>query len=113
MNVGKNKLKHLRYEVECRKMYHNWRDKSFMMKSKFLTIIHDNMNTRKTCILRLSTQTKATAKVGQIPMSLIGILIHGHGDGTYAHYGTALWPSDSNYFISSLCRVLRVLKKNW
>ena len=82
-----------------------------MMKSKFLTIIHDNMNTRKSCILRLSTPTKAIANVGQIPMSLIGILIHGHGDGTYAHYGTTLWPSDSNYFISSLCCVLKVLKK--
>jgi hypothetical protein len=29
----------------------------------------------------------------------------------YAHYSTALWPSDSNFIISSLSRVLRALEQ--
>jgi hypothetical protein len=49
--------------------------------------------------------------LGQIPISLTGMLTHGHGDGTYIHYLTALWPADSNFTISSLCRVLRVLER--
>jgi hypothetical protein len=39
------------------------------------------------------------------------MLTHGHGDGAYAHYSTALWPADSNFTISSLYRVLRALER--
>jgi hypothetical protein len=55
--------------------------------------------------------TKATSKLGQIPISLIGMKTDGHGDGAYAHYSTSLWPSDLNFTISSLCRVLRALER--
>ena len=37
--------------------------------------------------------------------------MHGHGDGAYAHYSTAFWPGDSNFTISSICRVLRALER--
>jgi hypothetical protein len=39
------------------------------------------------------------------------MLTHGHRDGAYVHYSTTLWPSDSNFTISSLCRVLRALER--
>lgn len=39
------------------------------------------------------------------------MLTHGHGDGVYPHYCTFLWPGDSNYTISSICRVLRALER--
>ena len=37
--------------------------------------------------------------------------MHGHGDGAYAHYSTVFWPGDSNFTISSICRVLRALER--
>lgn len=55
--------------------------------------------------------TKATSGLGQIPVSVTGMLTHGHGDGAYAHYSTAFWPGDSNFTISSICRVLRALER--
>jgi hypothetical protein len=39
------------------------------------------------------------------------MLTHGHGNGAYVHYSTALWPTNSNFTISSLCRVLRALER--
>jgi hypothetical protein len=39
------------------------------------------------------------------------MLTHRHGDGAYAHYSTALWPTDSNFTISSLCHVFRALER--
>ena len=37
--------------------------------------------------------------------------MHGHGNGAYAYYPTAFWPRDSNFTISSICRVLRALEQ--
>ena len=59
----------------------------------------------------MQRSTKATCGLGQIPISVIGMLTHGHGDGAYAHYSTAFWPGDSNFTISSICRVLRALER--
>jgi hypothetical protein len=39
------------------------------------------------------------------------MLTHGHGDGAYAHYSTALWHPNSNFNNLSLCHVLRVLER--
>jgi hypothetical protein len=47
------------------------------------------MDYTKTAIPRMQRHTKATAGLGQIPISLTGMLTHGHGDGAYAHYATA------------------------
>jgi hypothetical protein len=69
------------------------------------------MDHTKTAIPRLQKITKATSRLGQIPISPTGMLTHRHGDGAYAHYSTALWPSDSNFTISSLCHVLRALER--
>jgi hypothetical protein len=79
--------------------------------SQFLYIIHDKMDHTKTAIPRMQRITKATSGLGQIPISLTGMLTHGHGDGAYVHYSMALWPANSNFTISSLCRVLRALER--
>jgi hypothetical protein len=78
--------------------------------SQFLYIIHDKMDHTKTVIPRMQRITKATSRLGQILISLTGMLIHGHGDGAYAHYSTALWLGDSNFTISYLCLVLKALE---
>jgi hypothetical protein len=69
------------------------------------------MDYTKTAIPWMQRITKATSRLGQIPISLTGMLTHGHGDGAYAHYSTALWPMDSNFTISCLCRALRALER--
>ena len=69
------------------------------------------MDHTKSAILQMQRSTKVTSKLGQIPISVTGMLMHGHSDGAYAHYSTTFWPEDSNFTISSICRVLRALKR--
>jgi hypothetical protein len=69
------------------------------------------MDHTKTAIPQMQRITKATSGLGQILISLTGMLTHEHRDRAYAHYSTTLWPSDSNFTISSLCRVLRALER--
>ena len=103
--------KHLQYQSGCRKLYHNWRNEAVVSPIEFICIIHDKMDTQKTTLPRMRVITKGTSGLGKLPMSVTGILAHGHGDGAYAHYGTSFWLRDSNYTISSLCKVLRALEK--
>ena len=43
-------------------------------------------------------------------MNVTGMLSHGHGNGTYAHYSPHCWPGDSNATISSLARLFCCVK---
>jgi len=82
--------RHLSYQRACRNVYSGWSAQSVQNPSEFLCIIHDKMDTTKTAIPRMQRITKATAGLGQIPISCTGILTHGHGDGAYTHYSTSL-----------------------
>ena len=106
-----HKTKHINYQNACRCLYHGWSSNSVDSPSEFLCIIHDKMDHTKSAIPRMQRSTKATSGLGQIPISVTGMLTHGHGDGAYAHYSTAFWPGDSNFTISSICRVLRALER--
>jgi hypothetical protein len=106
-----DRTRHINYQNACRRLYHAWSTNSVDIPTEFLCIIHDKMDHMKTAIPRMQRHTKATAGLGQIPISLIGMLTHGHGDGAYAHYVTAFWPGDSNFTISSICRVLWALER--
>ena len=55
--------------------------------------------------------TKLTAALGQLPITIIGMVTHVYGDGAYAHYSTDLWLVDLNYTISSLARLLHRLEE--
>ena len=103
--------KHLRYQSGCQKLYHSWCNERIISPTKFLCIIHDKMDTQKTTVLRMRVITKGTSGLEKLPMSVTGILAHGHGDGVYTLYGISLWLGDSNYTISSLCKVLQALEK--
>ena len=106
-----DRTKHINYQNACRRLYHGWSSNSIDSPTKFLCIIHDKMDHTKSVIPRMQRSTKATSRLGQIPISVTGMLMHGHGDGAYAHYSTAFWPGDSNFTISSICRVLRALER--
>ena len=61
-----------------------------MSSSEFMCIIHDRMDTSKTALPRLRVQNKMISGLGQLPVSLTGMVTHGHDDGAYAHYSNEL-----------------------
>ena len=106
-----DRTKHINYQNACCRLYHGWSSNSVDSPTEFLCIIHDKMDHTKSAILRMQRSTKATSGLGQIPISVTGMLTYGHGDEAYAHYSTAFCPRDSNFTISSICWVLRALER--
>jgi hypothetical protein len=46
----------------------------------------------------------------KLPISVTGMIAHGHGDIRYAHYGLDLYPTNSNHIVGLLAKVLRDLE---
>ena len=46
----------------------------------------------------------------KLPVSVSGMITHGHGDVRYAHYGLDIFPSDSNHSVGSIAKLLRDLE---
>ena len=46
----------------------------------------------------------------KLPISVIGMITHGHGNVCYAHYGLDIFPSDSNHTVGSIAKFLRDLE---
>jgi hypothetical protein len=42
--------------------------------------------------------------LGQLPITLMGMITHGHGDERYAQYSNELWPNDPNFTVGYLLR---------
>jgi len=88
--VGKNndsakehelKLKrHNKHQKSCKHLYHNWKAKSIRSKEEFLCIIHDKMDHSKIVLPRLQVKNKMVVGTVQLPITLIGMIVHGHGD---------------------------------
>ena len=76
-----------------------------------LTIMHDKMDHAKTTSLVFSYKNKELDGLAKLPVSVIGMISHGHGDIWYAHYGLDIFPHDSNYTIGSMAKLLRDLEK--
>jgi hypothetical protein len=69
------------------------------------------MDHAKTTLLRLQVAKKMICGLGQLPITLMGIIAHGHGNERYAQYSNELWPNDLNFTIGSLLRLFRTLEK--
>ena len=106
-----DRTKYINYQNACHRLYHEWSSNSVDSPAEFLYIIHDKMDHTKSAIPQMQWSTKATSGLGQIPISVTGMLTHGHGDGTCAHYSTTFLPKDSNFTISSNYQVLRALER--
>ena len=76
-----------------------------------LTIMHDKMDHAKTASLVFSHKSKELDGLVKLPMSVIGMIAHGHGDVRYAHYSLDIFPHDSNYTIGSMAKLLCDLEK--
>ena len=44
------------------------------------------------------------------PISVTGMIAHGHGDIRYAHYGLDIFSTDSNHIVGSIAKLIRDLE---
>ncbi len=79
---------------------------SMHLKIKFLCVIHDKMDCAKTTLQRLVMANKMICRLGQLPITLMGMIAHGHGDERYAQYSIESWLNDPNFMIESLLQLL-------
>jgi len=49
--------------------------------------------------------------LGQVPITLMGMIAHGHGDERYAQYSNELWPNNPNSTVGYLLWCFRILEK--
>ncbi len=81
------------------------------LKDEFLCVIHDKMDHAKTTFARLQVVNKMICGLGQLPVTLIGMIVHGHCDERYAQYSNELWLNEPNFTIGFLLWLLRTFKK--
>ena len=72
--------------------------------------MHDKMDHAKTASPVFSHKNKEIDGLVKLPVSVTGMLAHGHADVRYAHYGLDLFSHDSNYTIGSMAKLLRDLE---
>ena len=85
----------------------------FLLKKepeKCVIVIHDKMDHSKTSSPHFSHKNKHMDSFMKLPLSVTGMIAHGHGDVCYAHYGLDIFPSDSNHIVGSLSKLLRDLE---
>jgi hypothetical protein len=98
--------KHILHQESCKNLYHTWRTKLVRSKDEFLCIIHDKMDHVKIAPPRLQVCNKMIFGVGQLPITLTGMISCAHGDERYAQYSNEMCPNNPNFTIASLLRLL-------
>ena len=71
-----------------------------------VTIMHEKMDHAKTASPVFSHKTKHLDGLTKLPLSVTGMLAHGHSDVRYVHYGLDLYPHDANYIVGSFAKLL-------
>ena len=101
---------HLREQEACRAYYCLSRALACYRPDEVLCVMHDKMDHSKTASPCFASRNKATDGLMKLPISVTGMLAHGHGDVKYAHYTLDLYPADSNQTIGSIAKLLRDLE---
>ena len=73
--------------------------------------MHDKMDHAKTASPVFSHKSKQLDGLTKLPISVTGMIAHGHGDVCYAHYGLDIFFHDSNYTMGSIARLLRDVER--
>jgi hypothetical protein len=73
-------------------------------------MIHDKMDHCKTAIPRMPFCSKNVDGALKMPITLTGILTHGHGLKAVAQYNVGVWASNRNTTIGLLDSILRMLE---
>jgi hypothetical protein len=69
------------------------------------------MDHSKTFFCRLQVKNKMVFRLGQLLVTLIKMIAHGHGDKTLVQYSNELYPKDPNFTIGSLLCLFYSLEK--
>jgi len=64
------------------------------------------MDHSKTALPCLKSRRKDLDALMKLPISVVGMYAHGHGDTRYAHYTVDVFPNDSNFTIGSIAKLL-------
>ena len=102
--------KHLAIAGVHREYYYAKRYHLLTYPHECLTVMHDKMDHAKTASLVFSHKSKELDNLVKLPVSVTGMIAHGHGDVRYAHYRLDIFPYDSNYTIGSMAKLLRDLE---
>jgi hypothetical protein len=103
--------RHLFAQEAARNAYYGSQAISLYMPSKVLYIMHDKMDHSKTASPCIARKSKDTDGLMKLPVSVTGMLAHGHGDLKYAHYALDRHKADSNATIGSIAKLLRDIEK--
>jgi hypothetical protein len=68
----------------------SWKIESVQLKEEILYVIHDKMDHSKTTIPRFEVKNKIMIGLGQLQVTLMGMIVHGHEDEAYAQYSSEL-----------------------
>ena len=102
--------KHLAIARAHREIYYAKRYHLLTYQHECLTVMHDKMDHAKTASPVFSHKSKELDSLVKLPVSVTGMIAHGHGDMRYVHYGLDIFPHDSNYTIGSMVKLLRDLE---
>jgi hypothetical protein len=73
--------------------------------------MHDKMDYAKTASPVFSHKTKQSDGLMKLPVLVTSMLVHGHGDVRYAHYGLDIFAHDVNYTVGSFAKLLQDLER--
>jgi len=83
--------KRILQQESYRSLYHIWRSKFMQSKDEFLCVIRDKTDHAKLAFTRFQVMNKMIYELGQLPITFISMIVHGHGDERYAQYSNELW----------------------
>ena len=101
---------HITGQRAHRKLYYANRFLLEKEPEKFVTIIHNKMDHSKTSSPHFSHKSKHMDSFMKLPISVMKMIAHGHGDIRYAHYGLDIFPTNSNHTVGSITKLLRDLE---
>ena len=101
---------HIAGQRAHRELYYTNRFLSKKEPRKCVTIIHDKMDHLKTSSPHFSHKSKHMDSFMKLPISVMEMIAHGHGNIRYAHYGLDIFPTDSNHTVGSIAKLLRDLE---
>ena len=110
-NVCQKRLDmHITKQKAHQELYYANRFISEKESEKCVTIIHNKIDHSKTSLPHFSHKSKHMDSFIKLSISVIGMIVHGHGDFCYAHYGLDIFLSDSNHIVGLIVKLLQDLE---
>ncbi len=69
---------------------------------------HDKMDHVKIILPKFQVANKLIFGLGKLPIALINMIAHAHGNERYAQYVNELWPNDPNFTFGYLLQLFRI-----